>query len=469
LRINWHPGRIGAVTHRWPLGGPDAEAGEGKDLVKAKWLNVLFIAVPLTGAAWYLNRQGPYAGQLTLVIFGLALLAVIPLAGVFGRLTDTLGRYLGDRLGGLLSASFGNVPELAIGIALLIHAHLHMTQALTVDSDLKVIRGLLLGSVINNLLFVLGSAVFFAALRNGRMTFSAEGAGGYASMLALAVVGLALPTIAVSLAGVSGEELQVSGVNVSVPFGIILILSYIAYIAATEFHIGTRPRRGAARGEAGEAGEVEEAAMRPAITTDGAVVLADAPAPETAREQAAQAASADVDVIAREKRRELRRQSPYAVPVALAGLAAASIATVLIAVVLVSVTDNVIVNTNLTPLSVGLVLFPIVCNLGEQAGAITNAWRNRMEGTMAVAAGSSVQVALFVTPVLALVSVPLAAGNLALMLPIIFPALELVVLGLVCFVYALVSLDGETTWLEGLQLLAFYAMVVAVAFVLPGR
>ncbi|HEU5442103.1 MAG TPA: hypothetical protein VFU88_22680 [Ktedonobacterales bacterium] len=441
--------------------------------MKAKWLNVLFIAVPLTGAAWYLNRQGPYAGQLTLVIFGVALLAVIPLASVFGRLTDTLGKYLGDRLGGLLSASFGNVPELAIGVALLIHAHVHMTQALTVESDLKVIRGLLLGSVINNLLFVLGSAVLLAALRNGRMTFSAEGAGGYASMLALAVVGLALPTIAVSLAGVSGEELQVSAVSVSVPFGIILILSYIAYIAATEFHLGMRPKRGAARGEAGEAdegGDAEEAAARPAITTDGAVVLADAPAPETARERAAaQAESANADAIAREKLRELRRQNPYAVPVALAGLAAASVATVLIAVVLVSVTDNVIVNTNLTSLSVGLVLFPIVCNLGEQAGAITNAWRNRMEGTMAVAAGSSVQVALFVTPVLALVSVPLAAGNLALMLPIIFPALELVVLGLVCFVYALVSLDGETTWLEGLQLLAFYAMVVAVAFVLPGR
>lgn len=434
--------------------------------MKAKWLNILFIAVPLTGAAWFLNRQGPYAGQLTLVIFGLALLAVIPLASVFGQLTDTLGDYLGDRLGGLLGASFGNVPELAIGIALLIHAHLHMTQALTVDSDLKVIRGLLLGSVINNLLFVLGSAVFLAALRNGRMTFSAEGAGGYASMLALAVVGLALPTIAVSLADRAGSEHLADQVNVSVPFGIILILSYIAYIAATEFKVGSRPKRGAARGEEGEAGE---AAARPAITTDGAVVLADAPAHETAGERAAEKEIADAEAIAREKRRELRQRNPYAVPVALAGLAAASVATVLIAVVLVSVTDNVIANTTLTPLSVGLVLFPIVCNLGEQAGAITNAWRNRMEGAMAVAAGSSVQVALFVTPVLALVSIPLAAGNLALMLPIIFPALELVVLGLVCFVYALVSLDGETTWLEGLQLLAFYAMVVAVAFVLPGR
>ena len=97
-----------------------------------------------------------------------------------------------------------------------------------------------------------------------------------------------------------------------------------------------------------------------------------------------------------------------------------------------------------------------------------NAWQNRMEGAMAVAAGSSVQVALFVTPVLVLASLPISLGEPSLVLTMIFPALELIVLGLVSFVYALVSLDGETTWLEGLQLLAFYAMVAAVAFILPG-
>lgn len=88
---------------------------------------------------------------------------------------------------------------------------------------------------------------------------------------------------------------------------------------------------------------------------------------------------------------------------------------------------------------------------------------------MSVAAGSSVQVALFVTPILVLVSYVLATGNSTLVLAMVFKPLELIVLGLVAFVYALVSLDGETTWLEGLQLLAFYAMMVAVAFALPGR
>ncbi|MGZ3583993.1 MAG: calcium/proton exchanger, partial [Ktedonobacterales bacterium] len=79
-----------------------------------------------------------------------------------------------------------------------------------------------------------------------------------------------------------------------------------------------------------------------------------------------------------------------------------------------------------------------------------------------------VQIALFVTPVLILLSYPLALGEPKLILTLIFQPLELIVIGLVTFVYALVSLDGETTWLEGLQLLAFYAMMVAVAFALPG-
>ncbi|HEX6797072.1 MAG TPA: hypothetical protein VF116_05070 [Ktedonobacterales bacterium] len=430
---------------------------------------ILFLAVPAVIAAWVLDRQGAYAGQLTVLIFALALVAVIPLATVIGNLTDTLEDYLGDRLGGLLGASFGNVPELAIGAALLIHAHMHLLQADIVDSDLKVIRGLLIGSVINNVLFVLGSSIFLAALRNGRMRFSAASAGGYASMLALAVVGLALPTIATSLANVEPQALALAQVRVSVPFGIILILSYVAYIAATEFNIGSRPRKGAAAAE----GEQDTARSEgPSIQVEGAVALADEPSEETElqaevlHEEEIEDRDAQRD---RERRRAMRKSNPYAVPIALVGLGAAALATVIIAVLLVSVTDSVIQHTALTPLSVGLILFPIVCNLGEQAGAITNAWHNRMEGAMAVAAGSSVQVALFVTPALALASIPLATGLLPLTLPIIFPPLELIVLGLVVFVYALVSLDGETTWLEGLQLLAFYCMVAAVAFVLPGR
>jgi len=432
--------------------------------VNAKWLNLLLVAVPATVVVWFLDRGAQ--GQLTGAIFALALVALIPLARLIGTFTGRIEQYVGDRLGGLLGASFGNAPELAIGIALLVHAHLHVADTPVREADFNVIRGLVIGSVINNILFVLGSSIFVAALRNGRMRFSAGSAAGYASMLALAVVGLALPTLATSLAGEKSADAQVS---VSIAFGVILIFSYVAYIAATVFNLGARGHGGEAGGEGGKEGG--RAAQKPAIIVDGAAVLADDPRNTTEAEKLLRAEERDEDReerAARARRRARRQENPSGLPLALLGLGGVTAAIVLIAVILVSVTDNIIADTPLTPLSVGLIIFPIVCNLGEQVGAVVNAWRNRMESAMAVAAGSSVQVALFVTPVLVLASLPISLGEPSLVLTMIFPALELIVLGLVSFVYALVSLDGETTWLEGLQLLAFYAMVAAVAFILPG-
>src|SRR5215469_17720911 len=208
------------------------------------WLNALLILVPATLVVWYLAQQNAYPVELTTLVFALALGALVPLASLIGTFTDRLETYLGDRAGGLIGASFANVPELAIGIALLIDAHVHAQNLNTVTSDLDVVRGLLLGSVINNVLFVLGSSIFIAALRNGRMNFSAESAAGYSSMLALAVVGLVLPVLATSLVpGDQQSRIAATELAISVPFGIILILSYAFYIAATIFKVGAHKQK----------------------------------------------------------------------------------------------------------------------------------------------------------------------------------------------------------------------------------
>ena len=433
------------------------------------WLNALLILVPITLVVWYLTQQSASGGQLSVLLFVLALVSLVPLASLIGTCTDRLETYLGDRVGGLIGASFANVPELAIGIALLVHAHIHATNSPVVTSDLDVIRGLLIGSVINNILFVLGSAIFLAALRNGRMNFSAESAAGYASMLALAVVGLTLPTLAVSLI-TSQNQGQVTStkLDISVPFGIILILSYLCYIAATVFKVGAHKTKKVQEEEAREERRQDASEAEAGVTVGGAPLLGDEGTYETELQKTIEADEQEEDV-ERKHYAELRRKNPYAVPITLVILAIVTLVTVVMAVVLVSVTDKVISGTFLTPLSVGLILFPIVCNLGEQASSVLNAWHNHMEGAMSVAAGSSVQVALFVTPVLVLLSYLLATGNTNLVLVLIFQPQELIVVGLVAFVYTLVSQDGETTWLEGLQLLAFYAMIVAISILLPGR
>jgi Ca2+:H+ antiporter len=141
-------------------------------------------------------------------------------------------------------------------------------------------------------------------------------------------------------------------------------------------------------------------------------------------------------------------------------------ATALTAVVsesLVGTIDPLAKSIGLSPFFVGLIVLPIVGNAAEHTSAVTMALSDRMETTMAITAGSSIQIALLVAPVLVLVSAFMGST-----LDLDFNGLELITLGLIAGLYALVSLDGESTWLEGLLLGAFYLIVAAVAFFIPG-
>jgi Ca2+:H+ antiporter len=152
----------------------------------------------------------------------------------------------------------------------------------------------------------------------------------------------------------------------------------------------------------------------------------------------------------------LWRGSPWPAVVLLA------VATALIAPVsevLANSIEPLADSAGLSPFFVGLIVLPVAGNAAEFTTALRMALRNRMEVTMAVSAGASIQVALLVAPVLVLAS-PLLGTKLDLD----FTVLELVIFGLIAGLYALVSLDGESTWLEGLQLCAFYLIVAVGAF-----
>jgi Ca2+:H+ antiporter len=425
--------------------------------LKFRWSYIASVVLAAGAiAAWFFNSSGSFAGQLEYWVFGLALAALIPLAQAINNVSEGLSPYLGKVSRGLIEATFSNIPEIAIGVFLLIKAHESTTL---LETNFIIIRGLLIGSVINNVLLVLGSSVTFGALRNGRMRFNAGQAAGFASMLALAVVGLALPTLA---AGFAREHSAANEETASLVVSGILFITYIMYVGASTFGWGERVRasrkkasaKGEAHGEGDAAEEAEEAEE----------------ADEAARKRIAEdQAEAEQNARERARRRELRRQKPLALPIGFLALACLTGIIALMAYLFVGVTDEVIAQTALTPLSVGLILFPIVCNLGELIAAFRGSWANDMDAAMVVAAGSSVQVPLFVTPALVFVSAILAGANAGDVLTLIFSPIELIVVGLVTFVYALVNLDGETTWLEGVQLLAFYLMIAVTAFVLPGR
>jgi Ca2+:H+ antiporter len=399
-----------------------------------RWWYALIPAIPAAGILFYLDRFGGAPDSLTYWAFAAAVVSLIPLANWIGSSTDALSRYVSDRAAGLLDASFGNVPELAIGGFLLYHAFTHPESLL---HDQEIIKGLIIGSVINNVLLVLGAAVFVAALRYGRLRYSAESASGFSSMLALAVVGLALPTLAYSFAD---EKVKAGGAieTVSLGVGVILIICYIAYIGASVFH--WREKVAGAEDE-GDEEEGEETAA-----AEGRVSAPELPAQP--------AASAD----------------PLGRWIAIVSLAAATIATIIIAFILVEETDVVVANTALTPLSVGLIVFPLFCNVGEFAGAAGAAIRRQGEKMMDIAGSSAVQVPLLVAPLLVFASylAGLFAGTPGIYLNLRFDIFPLIAIGLVTIVYALVSLDGESTWLEGLQLIAIYALVAVTALALPG-
>ena len=419
--------------------------------MRFRWSYITAVVLAVAAiAAWFLNSSGSLAGQLEYWVFGLALFALIPLAQAINDVTEGFSSYIGKVPRGLIEATFSNIPEIAIGVFLLIKAH---ESAALLETNFVIIRGLLIGSVINNVLLVLGVAVTLGALHNGRMKFNAGQAAGFASMLALAVVGLALPTLA---SGFAKEHSAGNEEIASLVVGIILFLTYIMYVGASTFGWGERVRTSLKKGSASGAGKGEG--------EEEEEVDAD-----TRKRIAEEAAEEEREARARVQRQQLRREKPLTLPIGFVLLIIFTGLIALMAYLFVGVTDEVIAQTPLTPLSVGLILFPIVCNLGELIAAFRGAWANDMDAAMNVAAGSSVQVPLFVTPVLVFISAILAGAAAGNVLTLVFNPIELIVVGLVTFVYALVNLDGETTWLEGVQLLAFFLMIAVTAFVLPGR
>ena len=412
----------------------------------ARWLYGFLLGVPLAFLAKFLGWSG-------VLVFVFSAIALIPLAGLIGVATEKLAEIVGPLVGGLLNATFGNAPELIIGIAAL--------QA----GLLEVVRASITGSIIGNTLLVLGMAVFFGGWRNGRQYFDARNAGQYASMLALAVVGLVLPALA-NAVGPSTTAADHRGVvnihAISLLVSVVLLISYVAYLAYTVFHVrdkASQPPRGVREGKV----------LKP--EEDGPPLVPPSPVlaeeqKEELREEAKQPSqgkqskgTAKAPVSAELAQHHRPSWKTIWRPMTL--LAIATVATAVMSEFMVGGIETVTEQLGWNQLFIGLIIVPIVGNAAEHASAVTMALKDRMDVTLAIAAGSSIQVALLVAPVLVLVSFLFVHP-----LDLVFRPLELVVFGLATFLFSLTNLDGESTWLEGFLMLAFYVMVGVIAFFL---
>jgi Ca2+:H+ antiporter len=319
-------------------------------------------------------------------VFVLSAVAILGLAWVVGLSTERLGAITGPQVGGILNATFGNIAELIIAFFAL--------QA----GLLTVVKASITGSIIGNLLLVLGAAMLAGGLKNGLQTFNQRIAGSNAALLVLAAVGLFIPAI-FAFSGGSSTPMKVEE---SVLVAIVLMIGY-ALSLVWQF---TNPER--TLGGHGEPG----GHAGPAWTGRTAV----------------------------------------GVLIVTAALLA------VLSEILVSSIEPFIEQFGLSELFVGVILIPTIGNLAEHLVAVQLAYKNKIEFSMAVSFGSSLQVALFVAPVLVLLGVVVGQP-----MDLVFHPLEVAAVAVAVGISALVALDGESNWLEGALLMLVFA-ILAVSF-----
>jgi len=322
------------------------------------------------------------------VVFFVAAAGILGLAWIVGLATERLGSLTGPQVGGILNATFGNIAELIIAFFAL--------QA----GLIEVVKASLTGSIIGNLLFVLGASVLVGGLRHGTQTFSQRIAGSNAALLVVAAIGLFVPAV---VAFTTHEPGQGSRTEESVLVSVALIGGY----ALSLVYQFTNPSR----------------------TLGGHGEPADHAGPGWS--------------------------SRVAVTVLL--LAAGLLA--LLSEILVSSIQSFIDTFGLTPFFVGVVLIPTIGNLAEHLVAVQLAAKDKMEFAMAVSFGSSLQVALFVAP--ALVLLGLLVGR---PMDLVFTPLEVAAVTAAVGISALVALDGESNWLEGALLVIVYLILAVSFF-----
>jgi Ca2+:H+ antiporter len=385
----------------------------------------------LARAWWVLLALGPigllgdHLGWPASTVFILAGLGTVPAAALLGRATEEVAlgvaawdvrrrglavqpadsATLGAKIGGLLNATFGNIPELIIGILALHQGYITLTKAT------------IIGSVIGNIALVVGLALFLGGVRNGTQRFDAAEAGHHAVLLVLTVASLALPSLFLASTG-SHYIMEISVVAAALLLGI-----YLAYLLYSIFQF-----------HGGSPGSQRDTADRTFIEEEAEIVQM--------------------------LRNETKR---WPIQRSVAVLALATLLVFGASEALIDTVAPFTASLGWSPFFIGIVVVPILANVAEHMSAVQLAFRNKMDAALGVASGSAIQVAVFVAPLLVLIS------QFEHRLDLVFNAIEVAVLALVVTIFFFVSRDGESNWLEGLQLIVLYVLAAAVFFYMPGQ
>jgi Ca2+:H+ antiporter len=356
------------------------------------WL-LVFVPVAIVLRIW------PQFGNET-ALFICSCLAVVPLAGCMGRATEELAEHLGHGIGGLLNATFGNAAELIIALVAL-------SKGLT-----GVVKASITGSIIGNILLVMGVSILAGGMRYREQRFNRTAARTSTTTLTLAAVALAIPTVFhVTTAGHSGGWSQATEHKLSLAIAIVLFVTYACMLA---FELITHRQLYAGEPENKGEGQKEIAG--------------------------------------------------WSVPRSLVVLVVATALVALMSEFLVGAVEAARVTLGLTEVFVGVIVIAVIGNAAEHSTAVLMALKNKMGLSVSIAVGSSSQIALFVAPVLVFFSYLFGRPmDLEFTLP------EVVALIVAVHLIFQINGDGETNWLEGVQLLSVYLILGILFFYLPEK
>ncbi len=332
------------------------------------------------------------AGADDTLTFVVSAIAILGLAYTLGHATEQLGMAAGPKIGGIMNATVGNVGEIIIAAFLIL------------DGKIDIVHASITGSIIGNLLLVLGASLLVGGIKNGIQEFDAGAVGMNAASLILATIGLVIPaTFAFLIGGGEGtgpgdpQFFQIEALTVGTA---VLLLG--TYLAQTWFFLRSP----------------------------------DSPTTQHVPEE----------------------QPEWSWRVSLAVLIGSAAALTFASEALVHTLEPAVASLGISEFFIGIILIPLIGNLAEHVVGVTLAYKNKMDFSLITSIGSATQIALFAVPVL--VFFGLAVGN---PLTLVFTPLEVVAVGLSVLIASYIALDGKSNWVEGLQLVSVYA-IIAIAF-----
>lgn len=346
-----------------------------------KYLYLLLVFIPISIAAELLHWDPT-------VIFITSCLAIVPLAKLMGYATEEIAMKAGPGIGGLLNATFGNAVELII-------AFMALQRGL-----IGVVQASITGSILGNILLVLGLSVLLGGIKFKEQKFNRTAAGTNAAMLTLAVVALLIPAAFVFTSPASEATRGVENLSHWVAV-VLLVIYFLGLLFSLKTHAHLYD--GSSHGEG-----VEEPTLK----------------------------------------------MPQAIGLLL-------LATALVALeseFLVGSIEAVTHAWGMSELFIGVILIPVIGNAAEHLTAVTVAMKNKMDLSLGIAVGSSLQIALLIAPLLVL-----AGWAIGQPLTLHFNLFEIVAVGAAVAIANVIALDGESNWFEGAQLLGTY-LILGIAF-----